>query len=247
MIDSLVIIPTYDEKDNVGPISRAVFSLTPATDILFVDDNSPDGTGQVIDDLIKADKRIYVIHNQKKAGLGRAYVAGFKWAIQRHYEFIFEMDADFSHDPAELPNFIKAAQNADLVLGSRYMHGIRITNWPLSRLVMSKGAALYVRIVTGLPVTDPTGGFKCYRRRVLTSIDLDSIVSNGYSFQVEMSYTTWMKGFRIAEIPITFVDRRAGYSKMNSAIFKEALWIVWKLAFRHGLRRTPQTTAHKES
>jgi dolichol-phosphate mannosyltransferase len=240
MIDKLIIIPTYDEKDNVGPISDAIFGVLPEAHILFVDDNSPDGTGRVIDEMMKSEKRINVLHKEKKAGLGRAYIAGFKWAVQRNYEFIFEMDADFSHDPMELPNFLKAAQTADLVLGSRYMHGIRITNWPLSRLLLSKSASLYVRIVTGMPITDPTGGFKCYRRKVLTSIDLDSIVSSGYSFQVEMSYTAWMNGFRISEIPITFVDRRAGYSKMSSAIFKEALWIVWKLAFRYGLKRRPQ-------
>jgi dolichol-phosphate mannosyltransferase len=240
MIDKLIIIPTYDEKDNVGPISDAVFRALPDANILFVDDNSPDGTGKVIDEMMKSEKRINVLHKGEKAGLGRAYIAGFKWAIEHNYEFIFEMDADFSHDPMELPNFIKAMHTADLVLGSRYMHGIRITNWPLSRLLLSKSAALYVRIVTGMPITDPTGGFKCYRRKVLTSIDLDSIVSSGYSFQVEMSYTAWMNGFRISEIPITFVDRRAGYSKMSSAIFKEALWIVWRLTFRYGLKRRPQ-------
>jgi len=239
MIDKLIIIPTYDEKDNVGPISQAIFRISPDTDILFVDDNSPDGTGQIIEDLMKTEKRIHVLHNQAKAGLGRAYIAGFKWAIQHNYAFIFEMDADFSHDPNEIPNFIRTAQKAELVLGSRYVHGIRISNWPISRLMLSKGAATYVRLITGMPVTDPTGGFKCYRREVLTSIDLDSIISNGYSFQVEMTYNVWLKGFRIVEIPITFVDRRSGYSKMSKAILKEALWIVWKLAFRHGFRRTP--------
>jgi len=239
MMDKLIIIPTYDEKENVGAVSQAIFRISPDTDILFVDDNSPDGTGAIIETLIQADPRIHAIHNQAKAGLGRAYIAGFKWAIQRDYKFIFEMDADFSHDPAEIPNFIRAAQKADLVLGSRYVHGIRISNWPLSRLLLSKGAATYVSLITGLPVTDPTGGFKCYRREVLTAIDLDSIISNGYSFQVEMTYNVWLKGFRIEEIPITFVDRRSGYSKMNKAIAKEALWIVWKLAFRHGFRRTP--------
>jgi dolichol-phosphate mannosyltransferase len=213
--------------------------MSPDTDVLFVDDNSPDGTGRFIDELRASEKRIHVLHKEGKAGLGRAYIAGFKWAIERNYTFIFEMDADFSHDPGELPNFIRAAQNADLVLGSRYVQGIRITNWPLSRLLLSKGAATYVSIITGMPVTDPTGGYKCYRREVLTAIDLDSILSNGYSFQVEMTYNVWMKGFRIAEIPITFVDRRAGYSKMSSDILKEAVWIVWKLAFRHGFRRRP--------
>lgn len=149
------------------------------------------------------------------------------------------MDADFSHNPAEIPNFLKAIENADLVLGSRYVNGIRITNWPLSRLILSKMAAAYVRIITGIPVTDPTGGYRCYRREVLAAIDLDSIISNGYSFLVETAHTTWMKGFRIKEIPITFEDRRSGYSKMNLDIFQESLWIVWKLTLRHGFRRTP--------
>ena len=240
MNDKLIIIPTYDERENVPRIARAVFDAQPDTEVLFVDDNSPDGTGRVIDELCASDKRIHVLHRAGKSGLGRAYVAGFQWALERQYEFIFEMDADFSHDPNEIPNFLKAAQNADLVLGSRYLHGIRITNWPLRRLFLSKGAATYVWLITGMPITDPTGGFKCYRRRVLAAIDLDHIESNGYSFQVEMSHTAWRKGFRIAEIPITFEDRQQGYSKMSTAIFKEAVWVVWKLAFRQGFRRRPQ-------
>ncbi|MBL7114507.1 MAG: polyprenol monophosphomannose synthase [Kiritimatiellae bacterium] len=240
MNTKLIVIPTYDEKDNVGPIAEAVFGISPQTDILFVDDNSPDGTGDLLDKMHAADARVNVMHRQEKSGLGRAYIAGFKWALERHYEFVFEMDADFSHDPGEIPHFMTAAENADLVLGSRYVDGIRITNWPLSRLMLSKSAALYVRMITGMPVTDPTGGFKCYRRNVLSAIDLDIIQSNGYSFQVEMTHTTWNKGFCIAEIPITFVDRRAGYSKMNSVIFKEALWMVWKLALRNHFRRKPQ-------
>jgi dolichol-phosphate mannosyltransferase len=239
MNDTLVIIPTYDERENVRPISKAIFEIVPDVDVLFVDDNSADGTGKIIDEMINEDKRINVIHNNDKGGLGRAYICGFKWALERHYKLIFEMDADFSHDPNELPNFIKTAENADLTLGSRYMDGIRITNWPLRRLILSKGASTYVRIITGLPVTDPTGGYKCYRREVLEAIDLDSIISNGYSFQVEMSYTTWMKGFRIKEIPIIFEDRRAGYSKMNYAIAKEAVWLVWKLALSTGFKRKP--------
>lgn len=239
MNDKLVIIPTYDERDNVRPISEAIFKTSPDLDILFVDDNSADGTGRIVDDMAAADKRVNVIHNHNKGGLGRAYICGFKWALDRNYKLIFEMDADFSHDPKELPVFIKAAENADLVLGSRYMNGIRITNWPLRRLMLSKGASNYVRIITGLPVTDPTGGYKCYRREVLEAINLDAIISNGYSFQIEMSHTTWMKGFRIAEIPIIFEDRRSGYSKMNYAIAKEAVWLVWKLAIRTGFRRKP--------
>jgi dolichol-phosphate mannosyltransferase len=235
----LIIIPTYDERENVGPISRAVFAVAPEAEILFVDDDSPDGTGRVLDELSAVERRVHVLHRAGKSGLGRAYIAGFKWALAREYRFVFEMDADFSHDPCEIPSFLAAARTADLVLGSRYVDGIRITNWPLNRLALSKAAATYVRLVTGLPVTDPTGGYKCYRREVLAAIDLDSVISNGYSFQVEMTYTAWMQGFRVAEIPITFVDRRSGYSKMNGAIAEEALIIVWKLARRRGFRRHP--------
>ncbi len=235
----LIIVPTYDEKENVEPISRGIHRIAPEADILFVDDNSPDGTGRIVADLAAEKPWINAIHNPAKAGLGRAYIKGFKWALMRDYDLIFEMDADFSHDPAEIPNFIEAAENSDLVLGSRYVNGIRITNWPLSRLLLSKSAAGYVRIITGLPVTDPTGGYKCYRRKVLKEIDLDSVISNGYSFQVEMTHTAWMLGFRIKEVPITFEDRKSGYSKMSTGIFKEALWIVWKLVFRYGLRRKP--------
>lgn len=241
MTKRLVIIPTYDEKENVRPIAQTALRVDPEMDILFVDDNSPDGTGMVIDEMRASDKRIHVIHKEMKSGLGRAYITGFKWALEQGYELIFEMDADFSHDPREIPNFVKAAENAELVLGSRYVDGIRITNWPLSRLLLSKTAATYVRIVTGLPVTDPTGGYKCYRREVLQAVDLDSIVSTGYSFQVEMTHTAWMQGFRIVEIPITFEDRRSGYSKMSTDIFREALWIVWRLAFRYGVRRRPRS------
>lgn len=180
-----------------------------------------------------------MLHRDAKEGLGRAYIAGFKWALKREYELIFEMDADFSHNPAELPNFIKAAETSDLILGSRYVDGISITNWPLSRLILSKSAATYVRIVTGMPITDPTGGFKCFRREVLEAISLDEVIANGYSFQVEMTHRAWMRGFRIGEVPITFVDRRAGYSKMSSDIFTEAILLVWKLALRNKFRRKP--------
>ena len=235
-----MIIPTYDEKENVGPISTAVLKVLPEANILFVDDNSPDGTGKLADDLATGDPRINVLHKEKKEGLGRAYLAGFKWALARDYEFIFEMDADFSHDPNELPNFLKKAETAHLVLGSRYMNGIRITNWPLSRLILSKSAATYVRLITGLPITDPTGGFKCFRREVLETIDLDIIESNGYTFQIEMSHKAWMRGFTIKEVPILFEDRRSGYSKMSSKIVREALYMVPKLAFSNGFRRRPR-------
>jgi dolichol-phosphate mannosyltransferase len=242
MSSALVIIPTYDEKENVGPISKAIFAVKPDVNILFVDANSPDGTGRLLDAMAAADARVFVIHQAKKQGLGRAYVEGFTWALARDYEFVFEMDADFSHSPAELPTFLKAAEQADLVLGSRYVNGIRITNWPLRRLLLSMGGAFYVRTLTGMPFSDPTGGFKCYRRRVLECLHLDRIRSNGYSFQIETTYNAWMNGFRIAEIPITFEDRRSGYSKMSVHIFREALWLVWRLALRNCFRRPGRRT-----
>ncbi len=240
MSKAVVIIPTYDERENVGPISRAALAACPEAHLLFVDDRSPDGTGVLIDALAAEDPRIHVIHREGKNGLGRAYITGFKWAIAQKFDFIFEMDADFSHNPNELPNFLKAIEQAHLVIGSRYVGGIRIINWPLSRLFLSKGAATYVRWITGMPITDPTGGFKCFRREVLEAIDLDRIQSNGYSFQIEMNHTAWMNGYRIAEIPIVFEDRHSGYSKMSSAIVREALGMVWKLLFRQGFRRAPR-------
>jgi len=247
MNDTLIVIPTYNEIDNVQQIAAAVLEKLPAADILFVDDNSPDGTGQLIDRMRQHDPRIQVLHRKEKQGLGRAYIAGFKWALDRHYEFIFEMDADFSHNPASVPDLRAAANNADLCLGTRYKGGIRVVNWPLSRLILSKGASIYVRLITGLPVTDPTGGFKCFRRAVLESIDLDHITSNGYSFQIELSHKTWMKGFAIAEVPITFEERRSGASKMSTAIVREALWMVWKLWLNAGLRRRGPSVPHPRS
>jgi dolichol-phosphate mannosyltransferase len=238
----LIIIPTYDEKENVRPISKAILDINPDVDILFVDANSPDGTGQILDEMVAADSRIFVIHQAIKSGLGRDYIEGFQWALKRQYEFIFEMDADFSHNPVEIPAFLKAAKEADLILGSRYINGIRITNWPLSRLILSMGGALYVKLITGMPFLDPTGGFKCFHRRVLETIPLNRIKSNGYSFQIEMTHTAWTRGFTIREIPITFEDRHSGYSKMSRKIFREALRMVWLLWFRNGLRRSPRRT-----
>ena len=240
MDKTIVIIPTYDERENVGPISQAVLESVPEAEILFVDDNSPDGTGRLLDELAGKDPRIHVLHRPGKQGLGRAYIAGFQWALHHGYELILEMDADFSHDPKELPNFLRAAADADLVLGSRYAGGIRVMNWPLSRLLLSTGASAYVRMITGLPICDPTGGFKCFRRRVLEAIDLEHVTSSGYSFQIEMTHNAWMKSFRIREIPIVFEDRRAGYSKMSMAIAREAVFMVLKLAIRHGFRRSPR-------
>ena len=240
MTNALIIIPTYDEKENVAPIAKAILGVKADINILFVDANSPDGTGTILDEMAATDSRIFVLHQPGKSGLGRAYIDGFQWALKRSYEFIFEMDADFSHNPSEIPNFIKAAEQADLVLGSRYINGIRITNWPLSRLMLSMGGALYVKTITGMPFEDPTGGFKCFRRQVLESIALDRVTSNGYSFQIEMTHSAWTKGFRIVEIPITFEDRRSGYSKMSKKIFREALLMVWLLLIRNGLRRWPR-------
>ena len=240
MEKTLVIIPTYAEKDYVGPISQAVLAALPEAHMLFVDDNSPDGTGDLLDVLTAADSRIQVLHRPQKQGLGRAYIAGFKWALANGYERIVEMDADFSHNPADLPRLVEAAREADLVIGSRYIGGIRVMNWPLSRLLISTGAGVYVRVVTGMPVCDPTGGFKCFRRCVLEALDLDRVTSNGYSFQIELNHGAWMQGLRLKEIPIVFEDRRAGYSKMNSGIAGEAFLMVLKLAWRSGFRRWPK-------
>ena len=241
MSDTLVIVPTYNERENAEPIARAVLAACPEADLLFVDDNSPDGTGELADGLAASEPRIHVLHREKKQGLGRAYIAGFRWALERPaYRFILEMDADFSHDPKAVPQLRAAAQGADVVLGSRYIGGIRVINWPLNRLILSTGAALYVRLITGMPFTDPTGGFKCFRREVLAAMDLEAIRSNGYSFQIEMTHTAWHLGFRIEESPIVFEERREGQSKMSGGIVNEALWMVWKLQMRCGGRRRPR-------
>lgn len=239
MHDTLVIIPTYNEKENVEAIAHAVLGALPCADLLFVDDSSPDGTGEIADRLSAAEPRVHALHRPGKQGLGRAYVAGFKWALERAYGFVFEMDADFSHNPADLPKLRETTESADLTLGSRFINGVRVVDWPLSRLMLSKSAALYVRIITGMPFADPTGGFKCYRRTVLESMRLDAIHSNGYSFQIETLHHAWFRGFRVVETPIIFVERRHGRSKMSGAIVREALWVVWKIAMRSGLRRRP--------
>jgi dolichol-phosphate mannosyltransferase len=239
---ALIIIPTYDERDNVAPMAEAVLRQEPEANILFVDDNSPDGTGTLLDGIAAREPRVFVLHRAGKEGLGRAYIAGFKWALARDYALVCEMDCDFSHDPAALPGLIGPvrAGEADLVLGSRYIGGIRVMNWPMNRLLLSTGAAQYVRLVTGMPVNDPTGGFKCFRREVLAAIDLDRITSSGYSFQIEMTHTAWMQGFRVKEVPIVFEDRRTGYSKMRANIATEAMMMVLRLWARCGLRRKPR-------
>jgi dolichol-phosphate mannosyltransferase len=244
---ALVIIPTYNEKENIRSIVELVLSQAPNLDVLVVDDNSPDGTARIVEEMAKVDPRLHLLSRAGKLGLGTAYIAGFKWGLARHYAYLIEMDADFSHDPREIPNMLQAIQEADLVLGSRYINGVRVVNWPLSRLFLSKGASYYVRIITGLPVNDPTGGFKCFRRRVLEAIDLDEVRSNGYAFQVEMTYKAWMKGYRVREIPITFADRYAGKSKMSGHIVREALWMVWALALSQGFRRKPRSQAKPDA
>jgi dolichol-phosphate mannosyltransferase len=227
---ALVIIPTYNERENITRIIPAVLAQHPSIDVLIVDDGSPDGTGDIVDGIAAQNPRVHALHRSGKLGLGTAYVAGFKWALERDYQFIFEMDADFSHSPDKLPAFLEAIQSADLVLGSRYQNGqINVVNWPMSRLFLSYSANIYARHVTGLQVFDATGGFKCFRRRVLEAIDLSDVRSNGYAFQIEMTFRAWKKGFRIVEIPIVFVDRTEGSSKMSKRIVREAVWMVWRL------------------
>jgi len=225
----LVIIPTYNEAENLPQIVPAVLKQDPRLEVLVVDDNSPDGTGDLADRMAQAKSRVHVLHRQAKEGLGRAYLAGFRWGLEQGYQAMFEMDADFSHDPSFIGGFLTAIEEADLVLGSRYATGVNVINWPISRLLLSLGANLYARIVTGLPLSDSTGGFKCFRRSVLEAIDLDRIRSNGYAFQIEMSFWAWKKGFRLKEIPIVFHDRVEGHSKMSKRIVREAIWMVWWL------------------
>jgi dolichol-phosphate mannosyltransferase len=242
---TLVIIPTYNERENLPQVVESVHQLVPAPDLLVVDDNSPDGTGRLADELASRRPGVHVLHRIEKAGLGRAYCAGFAWALERHYEFVFEMDGDFSHDPAAIPRFLEAAAHADLVLGSRYAQGIRVINWPIGRLLLSLCAARYVQIITGMPFSDPTGGYKCFRRGALEAIDLRQVQSNGYSFQIEMTHRIWRQGMRITEVPIIFTDRYQGTSKMSGRIVREALIMVWRLWLQNGLRRVPRTRRHQ--
>jgi dolichol-phosphate mannosyltransferase len=245
MNKTLVIVPTYNERENLPLLAQRLMQLPVAVELLVVDDNSPDGTGILADELAAKNPAIHVLHRSQKQGLGRAYCAGFAWALEHDYEFIMEMDGDFSHDPADIPKFIQAAQNADLVLGSRYKNGIRVINWPLRRLMLSTTAAEYVKLITGMPFTDPTGGFKCFRRNALQSINLGGIQSNGYSFQIELTHKIWRQGMQVEEVPIIFTDRFQGTSKMSGRIVGEALWMVWKLLFQNGLRRHPRPPTKK--
>jgi dolichol-phosphate mannosyltransferase len=226
----LVIIPTYNERENLPRLLPLVLEQDERLDILVIDDASPDGTGAVADEMAAQSARIHVMHREGKLGLGTAYLAGFRWGLERGYDWLFEMDADFSHDPEHLPQFLDALERYDLVLGSRYLEGrVTVVNWPISRLLLSYFANVYARVVTGVPLWDATGGFKAFNRRVLERIRLDRVESEGYSFQIEMSLRAWKQGFTIGEIPIVFVDRTTGESKMSKRIIREAVWRVWKL------------------
>jgi dolichol-phosphate mannosyltransferase len=227
---ALVIVPTYNERQNIEKLVESVLAQDRRLEIVVVDDGSPDGTGELVDEIAARNPRVHAIHRPRKMGLGTAYIAGFRWALERKYDLVFEMDADFSHDPNHLPQFLEAARDADLVLGSRYRHGkVTVVNWPIARLILSYSANIYARAVTGMPLYDATGGFKCFRREVLEAIDLNDVRSNGYAFQIEMSFRAWRRGYRIVEIPIVFVDRTEGESKMSKKIIREAVWMVWRL------------------
>lgn len=240
MPSALVIIPTFNERANLPDLIAALTPLSATLDVLIVDDNSPDGTGAAADEFAEQLEWLHVLHRRDREGLGRAYCAGFAWALARDYMFICEMDGDLSHNPADLPRLIAAAASADVVIGSRYIDGIRVINWPLRRLLLSTGAAKYVRIITGLPLTDPTGGFKCFRRDALNQLDLSSIRTNGYGFQIEVNHRIWREGGRLVEVPIVFTERRQGSSKMSGRIVLEAITLVWRLAWENGGRRRPR-------
>ena len=228
----LVIIPTYNEATNLPQLVPVVLAQDTRVEVLVVDDNSPDGTGGIAEEMARTNPRVHVLHRTAKEGLGRAYLAGFAWALERGFQAIFEMDADFSHDPTFIPAFLRALEEADLVLGSRYATGVNVINWPISRLLLSLGANLYARLITGLPLSDCTGGFKCFRREVLQALELGHVRSNGYAFQIEMSFRAWKKGFTLKEIPIIFYERVEGHSKMSKRIVREAVWMVWWLRLR---------------
>src|SRR5438105_8377906 len=242
---TLIIIPTYNELDNLRPLLQEIFSYVPNIDILIVDDNSPDGTGQLADEISSETPHVHVLHRAGKLGLGTAYIAGFKYAIERNYDAAFEMDADFSHDPRYLPDFLKAIENADLVIGSRYIPGGDTPNWSLLRRFISAGGNLFARFMLGIPVQDCTAGFRCYRRQVLESIDLDTIQAQGYAFQVELAYRTTRQGFKVVETPIVFMDRRVGKSKMSHKIFVEGF--LWVLRTRFSKKPPIHTLAEQQN
>jgi dolichol-phosphate mannosyltransferase len=231
-VRTLVVIPTYNEAENIQRLLPLVLAQDPGIEVLVVDDASPDGTGSLVDEMSATEPRVHVLHRAGKLGLASAYLDGFRWGLGRGYDLFFEMDADFSHDPAHIPRFLEAVQGADLVLGSRYLEGrVTVVNWPIGRLLLSYTANAYARWVTGLPVGDATGGFKCFRARVLESIPFERVESNGYAFQIEMSFRAWKMGYHLREVPITFVDRDVGVSKMSRRIVYEAVWRVWRLRY----------------
>jgi len=242
--DSIVIIPTYNEKENMENIIRAIFSLDKCFHILVIDDGSPDGTAQIVHRLMEGEfaGRLFIIERAGKLGLGTAYITGFKWALERHYEYIFEMDADFSHSPADLPRLYSAChdEGADVAVGSRYVTGVNVVNWPIGRVLMSYFASQYVQLVTGFKVHDTTAGFVCYRRRVLQTIELDKVRFKGYAFQIEMKYTAHKIGFKIKEVSVVFVNRREGTSKMSGGIFSEAFFGVMRLRLDGWFRKYPK-------
>ena len=228
----LIIIPTYNELENLPTLLPEVLSKNDGINVLIVDDNSPDGTAAFVENQMKNNNRIHMIKRPSKLGLGTAYIAGFKFALRNGYDFIFEMDADFSHNPKEIPKFLDEIKNSDVVLGSRYINGVNVINWPMRRLLLSSFANFYTRFITGMPVHDATGGYKCFRKEVLQAINLDKVTSNGYAFQIEMTFKAWKKGFKVKEIPIIFVDRVKGKSKMSRKIVREAVTMVWKLRIK---------------
>ncbi|MCK9408498.1 MAG: polyprenol monophosphomannose synthase [Bacteriovoracaceae bacterium] len=232
MAKALIIIPTYNEAPNAEKIITEVLQQSEMVDVLIVDDNSPDGTAEIVKRMMESNPRIHLLQRERKLGLGTAYVAGFKYAIQHQFDFVFEMDADFSHNPKEIPIMLGKMDECDVLIGSRYIKGVNVVNWPMKRLLLSYSANIYTRLITGMPVHDATAGFKCYKRKVLETINIDNLRSNGYAFQIETNFLAWKKGFTILEMPIVFVDRRVGVSKMNKKIVYEAAFMVWKLKAR---------------
>ena len=241
---ALVVVPTYNERENLPKLIERLFSQDAGLEILVVDDSSPDGTGAWVSETAASEPRLHLLSRTAKNGLGRAYLAGFQWAIDHGYDLVVQMDADFSHNPEDVPKLLAGIREsgADLAIGSRYVGGIRVINWPLKRLVLSVGASFYVKWITGLPIWDPTGGFKCWRRGTLEAINLSTIRSNGYGFQIEMTHRVWRHGLRVVEVPIIFSDRVEGTSKMSKKIVIEALFMVWRLLIQSGFSRSPQKT-----
>jgi dolichol-phosphate mannosyltransferase len=234
----LVVMPTFNERDNLPRIVPRVLEQDPRLEILVVDDNSPDGTGRIADQMAMENPRVHVLHREGKQGLGKAYVAGFKWGLASDFQLFFEMDADLSHPPGAIPEMIEASERHAVVVGSRYVGGrVNVVNWPISRLIISLFGSMYARVITGLPIADCTGGFNCFRRDVLSTLDLDRIEANGYAFQIELKYRAWKRGFGITEVPIVFTERTDGESKMSKAIVREAIWRVWRLRFLSMTRR----------